>query len=217
MLDRPSNRLSGGQLQRVAIGRAIVRRPSIFLMDEPLTNLDAKLREQLRVELAVLRRELRIPMIYVTHDQAEALSMGDRIAVLDGGQLRQIGTPEAIYEHPVSHLVARQLGQPAINLVPVHCHDGWWTGAEGLKLIPRTALHPEHTALIGIRSEHITLAGGDDSAQITQIESAGPVVLVSIRWRQQLFQVTASATFSLGRGDTVHPTIDVLRALVWAH
>src|SRR6185369_14150650 len=102
LLERKATRLSGGEMQRVAIGRAIVRRPRLFLMDEPLTNLDAKLREALRVELVSLRRELKTPMVYVTHDQAEALSMGDRIVVLSGGRVLQSGTPEEIYRHPVS-------------------------------------------------------------------------------------------------------------------
>src|SRR3954467_3442407 len=118
LLDRPATRLSGGEMQRVAIGRAIVRRPRIFLMDEPLTNLDAKLREALRVELVMLRRELKTPMIFVTHDKAEAMSMADRIVVLSEGRILQTGTPEQIYRQPVSPEVAKQLGQPAINLIP---------------------------------------------------------------------------------------------------
>ena len=118
-------------MQRVAIGRAIVRRPRLFLMDEPLTNLDAKLREALRVELVDLRRELKTPMIFVTHDQAEALSMADRIVVLSEGEILQTGTPRDIYERPRSALVARQLGQPAINLLPVERAGGHWTSSGG--------------------------------------------------------------------------------------
>ena len=110
LLDKPAERLSGGQMQRVAIGRALVRRPQVFLFDEPLTNLDAKLREALRLELVLLRRELRIPMLYVTHDRAEALSMADRIAVLEDGHLVQIGTPEAVWENPLTQGVAQLLG-----------------------------------------------------------------------------------------------------------
>ena len=117
-LDREASRLSGGEMQRVAIGRAIVRRPRLFLMDEPLTNLDAKLREALRVELVELRRELKTPMVFVTHDQAEALSMADRIVVLSEGRILQTGAPREIYERPASPVVALQLGQPAINLLP---------------------------------------------------------------------------------------------------
>ncbi len=115
LLQRPSTRLSGGEMQRVAIGRAIVRRPRLFVMDEPLSNLDAKLRESLRVELVLLRRELKTPMIFVTHDQIEAMSMGDRIAVLSEGRILQVGRPEEVYRNPVSPVVARQLGQPPIQ------------------------------------------------------------------------------------------------------
>lgn len=111
LLDKPAERLSGGQMQRVAIGRALVRRPQVFLFDEPLTNLDAKLREALRLELVLLRRELRIPMLYVTHDRAEALSMADRIAVLTDGKIIQLGTPEAVWENPLTPDVAQLLGK----------------------------------------------------------------------------------------------------------
>ena len=113
LLDKPAERLSGGQMQRVAIGRALVRRPQVFLFDEPLTNLDAKLREALRLELVILRRELAIPMLYVTHDRAEALSMADRIAVLKDGRIRQIGTPEAVWAEPATPSIARLLGKQA--------------------------------------------------------------------------------------------------------
>jgi len=111
LLDKPAERLSGGQMQRVALGRALVRRPQLFLLDEPLTNLDAKLREALRVELTLLRRELRVPMLYVTHDRSEALAMADRIAVLINGTLVQIGTPEAVWAQPATPAVAALLGR----------------------------------------------------------------------------------------------------------
>ncbi|MEK7765226.1 MAG: ABC transporter ATP-binding protein, partial [bacterium] len=108
LLGRPSHLLSGGEQQRVAIGRALVRRPKLFLLDEPLTNLDAKLRERLRAEIAALRRDLRVPMLYVTHDQAEALSMADRLVVLGEGRILQVGSPEDVYRRPISPAVARQ-------------------------------------------------------------------------------------------------------------
>ena len=141
LLDRPATRLSGGEMQRVAIGRAIVRRPRIFLMDEPLTNLDAKLREALRVELVMLRRTLKTPMIFVTHDQAEAMSMADRIVVLSQGRILQVGTPEEIYRKPVSSEVAQQLGQPAINLVPA---EKLGLGQEDALAGVRTGGHPHY-------------------------------------------------------------------------
>lgn len=114
LLDKPAERLSGGQMQRVAIGRALVRRPKLFLFDEPLTNLDTKLREELRVELVLLRRQLGIPMLYVTHDRAEALAMGDRIAVLADGVIVQCDRPEIVWEHPATVAVAELLGQPSV-------------------------------------------------------------------------------------------------------
>src|SRR5205814_2886644 len=119
--DKLTNRvtqLSGGQMQRVAIGRALVRRPSIYLMDEPLSSLDAKLRAELRVELKRIQRELGATILYVTHDQTEAMTMATHIGVLDQGRLVQIGSPRAIYADPVNAYVATRLGSPAINLVP---------------------------------------------------------------------------------------------------
>ena len=118
-LDRPAAQLSGGEMQRVAIGRAIVRRPRLFLLDEPLTNLDAKLRETLRVELVVLRRQLGIPMIYVTHDQVEAMTLADRIVILNQGNIEQVGTPEEIYNDPANIFVAQFIGTPKMNILEI--------------------------------------------------------------------------------------------------
>ena len=115
-LDRKPKALSGGQRQRVAMGRAIVRKPQVFLMDEPLSNLDAKLRVQTRTQIASLQRELGVTTVYVTHDQTEALTMGDRIAVLNNGLLQQVGTPREMYEHPANEFVAGFIGSPAMNL-----------------------------------------------------------------------------------------------------
>ena len=115
-LDRKPKALSGGQHQRVAMGRAIVRKPQVFLMDEPLSNLDAKLRVQTRTQIASLQRELGVTTVYVTHDQTEALTMGDRIAVLNNGLLQQVGTPQEMYEHPANEFVAGFIGSPAMNL-----------------------------------------------------------------------------------------------------
>ncbi|MBT5873755.1 MAG: ABC transporter ATP-binding protein, partial [Candidatus Latescibacteria bacterium] len=135
LLERGATKLSGGEMQRVAIGRAIVRRPALFLMDEPLTNLDAKLRESLRVELVTLRRELGTPMIFVTHDQVEAMSMGDRIAVLNHGRILQEGGPESVYSHPVSPEVALQLGSPPINIIKAARTANDWVAKDGTLLV----------------------------------------------------------------------------------
>ncbi len=118
MLDRRPGDLSGGQRQRVAMGRAVVRRPKVFLFDEPLSNLDAALRGQMRIELLALHRRLKATMIYVTHDQVEAMTLADRIAVLDGGRLQQVATPAEIYARPANVFVARFIGAPEMNVLP---------------------------------------------------------------------------------------------------
>ncbi len=195
LLDRPSTRLSGGEMQRVAIGRAIVRRPRIFLMDEPLTNLDAKLREGLRVELVMLRRELKTSMIFVTHDQTEAMSMGDRVAVLDDGRILQVGTPRDVYRNPVSPTVARQLGQPAINLLTL-------------------AEFPDK--LVGIRPEDIEPTGGEQEAKVLVVEDAGPVAILLVRWLGQDVHIVVPRSRLTARvGDAIFPRIRPDRVILW--
>ena len=124
LLDRKPKQLSGGQRQRVALGRAIVRKPKVFLMDEPLSNLDAKLRVQMRSEIKKLHKKLETTFIYVTHDQTEALTMGDRIAVIDEGVIQQIGAPVEVYNSPVNKFVGGFLGSPSMNFIPAEILDG---------------------------------------------------------------------------------------------
>ena len=142
-LQNPATKLSGGQMQRVAIGRALVRSPAVYLMDEPLSSLDAKLRNDLRLELKRIQQDLGATMLYVTHDQVEALTMANRIGVLDHGHLVQLGTPQQVYENPSSMTVASRLGSPRINF------------------LPRSALPlaevPASVATLGVRAEHIRL------------------------------------------------------------
>lgn len=142
-LASPATKLSGGQMQRVAIGRALVRDPSLYLMDEPLSSLDAKLRNDLRLELKRIQQDLGATMLYVTHDQIEALTMATRIGVLEHGRLVQVGTPQQIYEDPVSSYVAARLGSPRINLVPRAMLNG-------IKA-------PERAVTVGARAEHLRL------------------------------------------------------------
>ena len=142
-LDRKATALSGGEMQRVAIGRALVRDPRVFLMDEPLSSLDAKLREELRVELKRIQRELGATVIYVTHDQVEATTMADRIGILEAGQLRQVGTAQEIYEDPSSVYVAQRLGSPAINLLPA----SWFKHAMP-KGAAQVAIRPEDVRIV---------------------------------------------------------------------
>ena len=161
-LDRKPKALSGGQRQRVAMGRAIVRKPQVFLMDEPLSNLDAKLRVQTRTQIASLQRELGVTTVYVTHDQTEALTMGDRIAVLAGGILQQCGTPQEMYERPANEFVAGFIGSPAMNL-GTFTVDGEWAkiGPARVRLsaATRDALVPEDGGKIkiGFRPEGLDL------------------------------------------------------------
>ncbi|WP_459572802.1 sn-glycerol-3-phosphate import ATP-binding protein UgpC [Cupriavidus sp. 8B] len=168
LLERKPRALSGGQRQRVAMGRAIVREPAVFLFDEPLSNLDAKLRVQMRLELKELHRRLRTTSMYVTHDQVEAMTLADRMMVLNGGRVEQIGTPLEVYARPASTFVASFIGSPPMNLVPVARTNGGQgeaqmrveqkEGAQGqaatLGHLPM-GLHLPERALLGLRPEHI--------------------------------------------------------------
>ena len=154
-LDRKPAQLSGGQRQRVAMGRAIVRDPSVFLFDEPLSNLDAKLRNQMRLEIRKLQRRLGTAMIYVTHDQVEAMTLADRIVVLNEGRVEQIGTPGEVYDHPASTFVATFIGAPPMNLVAGRAGDGSLTLAgEKLAVAPPS----DGPVTVGLRPERATLA-----------------------------------------------------------
>ncbi len=169
-LDRRPRELSGGQRQRVAMGRAMVRQPAVFLMDEPLSNLDAKLRNQMRVEVKKLQRRLATTMIYVTHDQVEAMTLADRIAVLNEGEVQQFGTPIELYDRPANRFVAGFLGAPAINLFTVErvdaqswrFPDGQRLGASELALGAAGA--DARTLDIGVRAEQIEIAQGEAAA-----------------------------------------------------
>jgi multiple sugar transport system ATP-binding protein len=166
LLERKPAALSGGQRQRVAMGRAIVREPAAFLLDEPLSNLDAKLRTQMRNELAALQKRLGTTTVYVTHDQTEAMTLGDRIAVLRGGAVQQIGTPRALYRQPANVFVARFIGAPAMNLLPARIDgDGIALPMTRLPLPAplKEALPPGTDQVIaGIRPEHFRLGDADD-------------------------------------------------------
>ncbi len=157
-LDRKPKALSGGQRQRVAMGRAIVRSPQVFLMDEPLSNLDAKLRVQTRTQIASLQRRLGVTTVYVTHDQVEAMTMGDRVAVLKDGLLMQCDSPRRMYDHPNNVFVAGFIGSPAMNLLDVPVVDGGVKFGSGVTPIPRTALSTAgSTVTIGVRPEDLDI------------------------------------------------------------
>jgi multiple sugar transport system ATP-binding protein len=168
LLERKPKQLSGGQRQRVALGRAIVREPAAFLMDEPLSNLDAALRVQTRAELLKLQKRLGATTLYVTHDQVEAMTLGDRIAVMRDGRLQQVGTPEEVYTNPANVFVASFLGSPPMNLLPGGSLDG--LGSTG--------------QIVGFRPEHVHLGGSDGirfPARIEVLEYLGDELLAHLR------------------------------------
>jgi multiple sugar transport system ATP-binding protein len=185
-LQNPATKLSGGQMQRVAIGRALVRDPAIYLMDEPLSSLDAKLRNDLRLELKRIQQDLGATMLYVTHDQTEALTMATRIGVLEHGVLVQVGTPQQIYEDPVSSYVASRLGSPRINLLP----RASLPGLGG----------PAQAAVVGLRAEHLRLyAAGNGAAPhapatVTRVERLSDQHLVHLSLDNGAHELIASTS-----------------------
>ena len=175
-LDRKPKELSGGQRQRVAMGRAIVRKPQVFLMDEPLSNLDAKLRVQTRTQIASLQRRLGVTTVYVTHDQVEAMTMGDRVAVLKDGVLQQVATPRELYEKPINVFVAGFIGSPAMNLLEVPIIDGGVQFGNALvKLDQSTVSNASAKVLtLGVRPENLIVTQNQGiSVEVDVVEELG--------------------------------------------
>jgi len=192
-LNNKATELSGGEMQRVAIGRALVRDPSIYLMDEPLSSLDAKLRESLRVELKNIQLNLGSTILYVTHDQAEATTMADQIGVLENGRIAQIGTPEEIYNQPKSIYVANRLGSPKINILK---NDSINTSA------------PSSSTQLGLRPEHIKLGQGELSGSIKTIESLGAETVVEVEYNGVEILSLYQGIFQGNRGQEIKFAID---------
>lgn len=175
-LDRKPKALSGGQRQRVAMGRAIVRSPQVFLMDEPLSNLDAKLRVSTRTQIASLQRRLGVTTVYVTHDQTEAMTMGDRVAVLNAGVLQQVDTPRRMYDHPDNVFVAGFIGSPAMNLVEHFLTEGGVQFGGALIPLDRSTLSDteEKAVTVGVRPEDLELVDGEGLAvEVDVVEELG--------------------------------------------
>ncbi|MBO6758504.1 MAG: ABC transporter ATP-binding protein [Roseibium sp.] len=178
LLDRKPRQLSGGQQQRVALGRALVRDPKVFLLDEPLSNLDAKLRGYMRVELVELHRRLGRTMVYVTHDQLEAMTMSDRIAVMDGGKLQQFAPPTDVYAEPANRFVASFIGTPAMTMIDGELTEdaGAWTfNAEGLSMTvgPLSGQAKSGPACLGVRPENVSVGEGPIGAVVQVVEKTG--------------------------------------------
>ncbi len=215
LLDRKTDRLSGGEMQRVSIGRAIVRTPKVFLMDEPLSALDAKLREALRGELKSLQMDLGETFLFVTHDQVEAMSMGDRVGVLNKGALVQVGSPQEIYGNPVNTFVARAVGTPAMNLL-----TGVWAGGRA-ELGAMVFDHPGGQGaagrglVFGVRPEDLVLGGDGVEAVVTDIENHGVEKIISLSAGGQALRATVPVTVKFLRGDTVPVGWQAARVVVF--
>jgi multiple sugar transport system ATP-binding protein len=182
LLDRKPAQLSGGQRQRVAMGRAIVRHPKVFLFDEPLSNLDAKLRVKMRAEIKALHQRLKSTIVYVTHDQIEAMTMADKIVVLNAGRVEQIGTPLELYDHPANLFVATFMGSPAMNILPAKTTD---TGLSVAGIAPVSAIAgmaPGKDISYGIRPDDITIGGdGAVPAEVLVVEPTGSETHITAR------------------------------------
>ncbi len=203
LLDRKVERLSGGEMQRVSIGRAIVRQPSVFLMDEPLSALDAKLRESLRVELKKLHSNLGATFLFVTHDQVEAMSMGDKIGVLRQGQLVQVGTPADIYERPLNTFVARSVGSPPMNLIKGRLSGGMADFGSCQLPVAANAIG-SGTVTFGVRPENVVLApGAPGEARIFDIEDQGVVKILVMDMGETRLHVTVPAGTHVQRDEQV--------------
>ena len=234
LLERRIRQLSGGERQRVALGRAIVRKPRLFLMDEPLSNLDAQLRIQMRREIIRLQRQLRITTIYVTHDQVEAMTMGDRIVVMRGGLVQQIGEPETIYHQPANLFVARFIGNP-----PMNQFDGVLeTAGSGLQLrtgfgtldlpatvrekLQRRAATGAMPVVCGIRAEDITVntSGNPTANQITGVidlvEPLGSDVFASVALGKEMLLARARPDLGLQEGQSIGITLDPAKIHLFA-
>jgi multiple sugar transport system ATP-binding protein len=211
LIERTTAHLSGGEMQRVSLGRALVRDPQIYLMDEPLSNLDAKLREALRVELQHLQKAEGGTTLFVTHDQIEALTMGDRIAVLNRGQILQIGTPEDIYDRPATTFVAQLVGSPRINLVEAVCDGSILSVSESTIRfsLPDSDCLPD-SFLLGVRPEDVRLVDqGGFGGEITLTEPLGVETIVHIKTGEQTLLSLAPGMTDVQVGDQVQ--FDIIR------
>ncbi len=218
LLDRLPRELSGGQRQRVAMGRALVRDPAAFLLDEPLSNLDARLRAQVRAEILAIQRRTRTTMLYVTHDQVEAMTLGDRIAVLDRGRLQQVAPPRTLYERPANTFVAGFIGNPPMNLFATRLvpHDGGLALALAGATVaiappPEAAAHAGAPLTAGVRPEALALAADGIPAAVTHVECLGHESLVHVRAGDVPLVVRVPGMPVLAHGEAVRVAIDPAR------
>ncbi|MEO2104646.1 MAG: ABC transporter ATP-binding protein [Actinomycetota bacterium] len=210
LLQRKPNKLSGGEQQRIALARAMVREPQAFLLDEPLTNLDAELRLDMRTELKHLQDRLGATMVMVTHDQVEAMSLGDRIALINDGRLEQVGTPLEVYDRPASLFAATFIGTPAMNILPVEVDGGALRGPSGLRL-PIPAGLPRVDGLVaGVRAEWLSIApptgAGGGAARVVAREALGDETIYAVDMGGTRVHVRTPPTVRFDAEDTVDVT-----------
>ncbi|EQC43684.1 ABC transporter ATP-binding protein [Bacteriovorax sp. Seq25_V] len=199
LLDRKPKELSGGQRQRVSLGRALAKRSPIILFDEPLSNLDAHLRQQMRIEIKKIHEIYKSTIVYVTHDQTEAMTMGDRIAILNKGNIIQIDTPSEIYRSPKSEFVARFIGSPEINLIEGHFSDNIFN-AKNTKFSFPMGAYTDKISTIGIRPEDISIDDNGSEATIRFIENLGSTLLLYIDYQDvQIRLITGTANYKIGQ------------------
>ncbi|MEM7696260.1 MAG: ABC transporter ATP-binding protein [Pseudomonadota bacterium] len=200
-LERKPAALSGGQRQRVALARAIVRQPNVFLMDEPLSNLDAKLRVSTRAQIKNLSHELQVTTVYVTHDQVEAMTLADRVVVMERGVVQQIGTPTEIYDRPANKFVASFIGSPAMNLMDGTMAGGTFSG-ENVEI---AGLEGDGGVTVGFRAEdaEVVESGGHINAKVYTVELLGDAVMIAVRAGGALVSVKAPKTYRAQIGDMV--------------
>ncbi|MEQ8598686.1 MAG: sn-glycerol-3-phosphate ABC transporter ATP-binding protein UgpC [Devosia sp.] len=210
LLDRRPGQLSGGQRQRVAMGRAIVRNPQVFLFDEPLSNLDAKLRVVMRGEIKGLHQRLGVTTVYVTHDQVEAMTMADRIVVMNGGRVEQIGAPLDLYDHPANLFVATFIGSPEMNILAgTITPDGFV--ADGVTLPLPQGITASGKASYGIRPEHLVLAEDGLPAQVVLVEPMGSETQVTLTLGQHSITAVFRERLTAAPGETIHVRPDLAK------
>ncbi|GDY04719.1 glycerol-3-phosphate ABC transporter ATP-binding protein [Phycisphaerae bacterium] len=227
LLGRRPAALSGGQRQRVALGRALVREPKVFLLDEPLSNLDAKLRVEMRAELRMLHRRLGVTMVYVTHDQEEAMSLGDRVVVLKNGLVQQIAAPQEMYSKPANRFVAEFVGTPTMNMLEgaLSMKDNWATFAvKSLQIQGAVdawkslAQSGPQSAVLGIRPEHVLLnAAGGFAATVEAVEHYGDRMDVVVQTSGQRLVARCSPDASIQEGKSISVAVDLTRAHLFEH
>ncbi len=216
-LDRKPGALSGGQRQRAALARAIVRQPQVFLMDEPLSNLDAKLRQAMRVQIKHIQRELRITTVYVTHDQIEAMTLADRIVVMRAGRIQQIGTPDDIYTDPANTFVANFIGSPPMNLIEGRLEGGRFS-APGVEVAGLPSRHAGPVTL-GVRPEDCAVSpgGGDLTGEIYGLEPTGDMTFLTLRTGETLVEIKADRAYRAELGGTQSVRFDPARLYLFDH